>query len=157
VPTVAWRAGLDLDPVDVSDDEQARWLRCLVWPGQPDRERALAAAVAVARSDPPRLTRGDLTRDFPALAAQAPEEATLVVYHSATLAYVDPAGRRAFTAAVRRTKAAWLSVEAPGLVPEEPSSAEAAPAGRRQLVLVRDGRRRLALADGHGAWLRWLV
>lgn len=29
-PTVARRAGIDLNPLDVTDDEDVRWLECLV-------------------------------------------------------------------------------------------------------------------------------
>jgi hypothetical protein len=38
---------------------------------------------------PPAVHCGDLLEDLPGLAAQAPPRATLVVYHSAVLAYVD--------------------------------------------------------------------
>ena len=41
VPAVAWRAGLDLSPLDVSDPGDVRWLHCLVWPGESDRARRL--------------------------------------------------------------------------------------------------------------------
>jgi len=36
-PRVTWRAGFDLDPVDISDPNQAAWLEALVWPEQSDR------------------------------------------------------------------------------------------------------------------------
>lgn len=68
---VAWRAGLDLEPLDVCDPDQVAWLEALLWPGEGDRLELLRAAVDVARDDPPPLTRGDLRRDLPALAAQA--------------------------------------------------------------------------------------
>src|SRR5205085_2794304 len=32
VPTVAWRVGVDLHPLDVADDDAMRWLSFLVWP-----------------------------------------------------------------------------------------------------------------------------
>jgi hypothetical protein len=83
LPRITWRAGLDLSPLDVTRDDDVRWLSCLVWPGEGDRQERLAAAVASARRDPPAVHRGDLLADLPALAAQAPADATLVVYHSA--------------------------------------------------------------------------
>ena len=42
VPTVAWRAGLDLHPVDADDPEQVAWLDALVWPGADDRAGSAA-------------------------------------------------------------------------------------------------------------------
>ena len=152
VPEIAWRAGLDLSPLDVTSDDDARWLQCLVWPGEGDRAERLAAAIAAARRDPPNVHRGDLLTDLPALAARAPAGATLVVYHCAVLAYVTPAGREQFAAAVRGLGAVWLSGEGPGVVPGVPVPAyQGAP-----FVLGRDGRTALAMADGHGEWLHWL-
>ena len=152
VPRISWRAGLDLNPLDVTSEDDVRWLSCLVWPGEGDREQRLAAAVAAARRDPPVVHRGDLLTGLPALAAQAPADATLVVFHSAVLAYLAPAGRRRFAGIVRGLKAVWLSNEGPGVVPGLP----APPSQGAPFVLGRDGREALALTDGHGAWLRWL-
>jgi hypothetical protein len=152
IPEIIWRAGLDLSPLDVTSDDDARWLQCLVWPGEGDRAERLAAAIAAARRDPPPVHRGDLLRDLPALAARAPAGATLVVYHCAVLAYVSPPGREQFAATVRGLEATWLSGEGPGIAPGVPVPAyEGAP-----FVLGRDGRTALAVADGHGEWLRWL-
>lgn len=151
VPPIAWRAGLDLNPLDVTRDDDVRWLSCLVWPGESDREDRLAAAVASARRDPPPVHRGDLLTDLPALAAQAPAGATLVIYHSSTLYYVAPDRREQFAQAVRSLGAVWLSSEAPGILP-----GTAAPAADEQMsVIARDGRA-IAFADSHGAWLQWL-
>ena len=152
VPEITWRAGLDLNPLDVSDDDDVRWLSCLVWPGEGDREQRLAAAVAAARRDPPVVHRGDLLTDLPGLAAQAPAGATLVVYHSAVLAYLSPGDRERFSATVRGLPAVWLSNEGPGVVPGLPVP----PHQGVPFVLARDGCVPIARTDGHGAWLHWL-
>jgi hypothetical protein len=151
-PVIAWRAGLDLNPLDVTDEDDVRWLSCLVWPGEGDRQQRLADAIAAARRDPPALYRGDLIDDLPALAAQAPAGATLVVYHSAVLAYVAPERRRVFAGLVRGLGATWLSNEGPKVLADVPVEAFTGD----PFLLVRDGRTPLAIADGHGAWLRWI-
>jgi hypothetical protein len=152
LPEITWRAGLDLSPLDVTRDDDVRWLSCLVWPGEGDREQRLAAAVAAARRDPPDIHRGDLLTDLPALAAQAPAGATLVVYHSAVLAYVAPGDRRRFAATVRGLPAVWLSNEGPGVLPGLPVP----PHQGAPFVLGRDGRTPVAITDPHGTWLQWL-
>lgn len=152
VPEVCWRAGLDLSPLDVRSDGDVRWLECLLWPGEEGRAEVLAAAVAAARRDPPRVERGDLLTALPALAAQAPAGATLVIYHTAVLAYVSPAARRRFASLMRALPAVWLCGEVPGVLPGVPVPAHAGVA----YVLARDGQVPFALADMHGAWLRWL-
>jgi hypothetical protein len=153
LPEITWRAGLDLNPLDVRDDEDVRWLSCLVWPGEDDRAERLAAAIASARRDPPAVHRGDLVTDLPALAAQAPAEATLVVYHTSVLYQVPRRGRRRFAATVRGLPAVWLSNEARGVVPDMP--VPASQSAHVENVLARDGRTPLAFTDSHGAWLQW--
>ena len=152
LPDIAWRAGLDLNPLDVTRDDDVRWLSCLVWPGESGREERLAAAIASGRRNPPPVYRGDLLTDLPALAALAPAEATLVIFHSAVLAYVAPDNRERFARTVRDLAAVWLSNEAPGVVPGLPCTRFR----EGTFVLGHGGRTPLALADGHGTWLRWL-
>jgi hypothetical protein len=154
VPEVTWRAGLDLNPLDVTSDDDMRWLECLVWPGEADRRERLRLAVETARRDPPPVYQGDLVTDVRALARQAPGGATLVIFHSAVLAYVAPARREEFGRTVRSLDATWISNEAPGVV----AGASAATAARQDghFVLRRDGGAPIALTDGHGTWLQWL-
>ena len=152
LPAIAWRAGLDLNPLDVTRDDDVRWLSCLVWPGESDREDRLEAAIASARRDPPSVYRGDLLTDLPALAARAPAEATLVIFHSAVLAYVAAEDRERFAQTVRGLAAVWLSNEAPGVVPGLPLTEFR----EGTFVLGHGGRTPLAFADGHGMWLHWL-
>lgn len=99
---------------------------------------------------PPRIIRGDLVDDLAALAAQAPSQATLVVFHSAVLVYVSPPRRRDFAAAVSDLDAPlWLSDEAAGILPDlinQPTP----PPGTDPFVLALCGRitRSSALSPG---------
>jgi hypothetical protein len=151
LPAIAWRAGLDLNPLDVTDDDDVNWLKCLVWPGETDREQRLEAAIAVARRDPPAMFRGDLVTDLPGLAAQAPAGVHLVVFHTSVLYQVAPAGREQFAAVVRGLNATWLCSEAPGVLP----GTGRAGADGLLSVLTRDGDA-IGYADSHGTWVRWL-
>lgn len=123
MPDVVWRGGIDLSPIDPADTDAVDWLANLIWPGPAHDERAqrLRAAARVAASDPARVVTGDIRTQVAALAAQAPADATLVVFHSAVLLYLDEAGCREFAAAideVRRSRTVvWISNEAPGTLP----------------------------------------
>jgi hypothetical protein len=151
LPDIAWRAGLDLNPLDVTNHDDVRWLSCLVWPGESDRAQRLAAAIASARRDPPPVHRGDLLTDLPALVARAPEGATLVVYHTSVLYYVAAAQREEFVRTIRGLGVVWLSSEAPGILPGTGTPVR----DELQCVLARDGHP-VARADSHGTWLHWL-
>jgi hypothetical protein len=89
-PCVAWRLGIDRDPLDVRDPDATGWLLSLVWADHPQRRARLEAAIRVAQADPPPVRRGDLVDDlWPAL-EQAPGSASLVVFHTAVRPYVSP-------------------------------------------------------------------
>lgn len=58
-PKIAARAGVDLRPVDVSDDAVAERLIAYCWADQTERIARLEAAIAVARAFPPQVAQGD--------------------------------------------------------------------------------------------------
>jgi hypothetical protein len=153
VPEVAWRAGLDLNPLDVTRADDVRWLQCLVWPGENGRLERLSAAIDTARRDPPPLYRGDLLTDVPDLVSQTPRGATVVIYHSAVLGYVSRAQRAGFAATIRELGVTWLSNEGADVLP----AVTAPPAGDHGFVLVRDGVEAIAITDSHGTWVDWLA
>jgi Uncharacterized protein conserved in bacteria (DUF2332) len=154
VPAVAWRAGLDVNPLHVDDDDDVRWLESLVWPEQRDRFTILRRAVEIARADPAPIAAGDLTRDLLAVAADAPREATLVVFHSAVVSYLDDQQRSAFRRELvelaEQRDVVWVSNEGPGVVVDVPIPE----GGPVPFVLARDGVP-LAYADPHGGSLDW--
>ena len=96
LPEIGWRTGVDLHPIDVADDDQARWLRALVWPDQVERHRRLAAAIDVARAHPPTLVAADAFAAVPQLVDQAPDDCALVVQHSFVLNQFSSADRERF-------------------------------------------------------------
>jgi len=150
---VVWRAGLDTNPLDPADPDDARWLAALVWPGEGAREQLLQKALKVARAHVPRVAEGDLRRDLPALAAQAPKDATLVVFHTAVLAYVrEKSDREAFAETVRALNAQWVSNESA----EAWNDPEQPPAPWGDFTLSLNGRA-LAHTDPHGTAIGWLT
>ena len=152
---VSWRAGLDSDPIDVNDDDQIAWLEALIWPGEPDRLTNLRASLAIARRELPRIVRGDLRADLARLAAEAPRDATLVVFHTAVLAYVENReDRAAFARTVRELGATWISNEAAGVFPD--ISRKASRRGPPHHALLSLNGDPIAWTDLHGASIEWL-
>lgn len=77
LPSVVWRAGLDLNPVDLTDPHAAQWLRALVWADQLDRWTVLDNAIRVAQENPPPVHEGDALDLVPVLVGEAPSDATI--------------------------------------------------------------------------------
>ncbi|MEU6114067.1 DUF2332 domain-containing protein [Streptomyces sp. NPDC047117] len=210
-PRIVWRAGLGLDPLDLSDPDDIRWLRALAWPGPgndttlgtsagtgtgdawsgstgssagtgsggdagsgsragnsghtgnrgasvADRARRQLAAIEAVRNAPPTpLVRGDLLHELPALAAQAPPEATLVVFHTGALTHLPLERREEFVRVVRSLfvdrPGHWVSQEHHSVLPWLPGPR---PADARLLTLAVDGRP-VALTEQHGRSVQWLA
>ncbi|WP_345630748.1 DUF2332 domain-containing protein [Rugosimonospora acidiphila] len=152
VPEVVWRAGLDLNPLRVTDPDDLAWLDALIWPEHEHRRARLRAAAAVAAAEPPLLVRGDLVDDLPELAARAPAGATLVVFHSSALYQVPAPRREAFVEVVRGLPGHWIAIEAPGVVGY--GTLPVPPDDTLHNVLALDGAP-LAWTRPHGQGLAW--
>ncbi|MBU2665292.1 DUF2332 domain-containing protein [Actinoplanes bogorensis] len=150
LPEVVWRAGLDLNPLDITAPADRAWLEALIWPEHDDRRQRLRAAGEIAAADPPHLIRGDLVDDLPVLAASAPPEATLVVFHSSVLYQVPADRRETFKALVGTLPGHWVAVEDPETMghPDRPTD------GLHKNVLCLDGEP-LAWTEGHGRRMSW--
>jgi hypothetical protein len=163
LPRVVWRAGIDLHPLDVRDPDDVAWLQALIWPEQEFRRERLRQAIAIVRAEPPALVAGDLNEELPALVAQAPPDAALVVFHSAVMAYLDAGARERFRgtmaglAAHRRCH--WLSNEGHTVVIQADGSSvvpemdDARLQGR--FLLLHNGDP-VAITGPHGQSLEWL-
>ncbi|MFB9309557.1 hypothetical protein BJY17_000982 [Agromyces hippuratus] len=153
MPEVVWRAGIDLHPLDVRSTADVDWLDALVWPEHDDRRVRLRAAAEIAARTPPLLVSGDLNERLSALAASAPSDATLVVFHTAVLMYLDEEGRDAFVEQVRELPGHWLSVEGRSVV-RGIRVRDDVPNESSDLVLAVDGVQR-AWAHPHGRAVTW--
>ena len=155
LPEVVWRAGLDLNPLQANSGDDRRWLASLIWPEQIDRAQRLDRALDLVAADPPRIDTGDLLIDLPGLLADAPSGATVVVFHSAVLAYLDEGQRSRFTDVMhtfQRTRGVhWVSNEAPGVI----GGTDLDPTPRGRFVLAHD-QVPVAVTGPHGHSLAWL-
>lgn len=158
MPEVVWRAGIDLNPLDVRDPDDLAWLSACIWPEHHQRRHRLTAAAAIVAAEPPELLRGDLVDRIDELIASAPSEATTVVFHSAVLGYLSAEDRSAFARRMGAHPAAvWISNEGPGVVdglathltPPDHAAAKAF------FVLGVAGHQTVAISDPHGTWLTW--
>lgn len=148
IPTVVSRTGVDLNPLDVGDPDQAAWLETLVWPEHQARRARLHAAARLVASDPPRLVRGDLLETVPRLIDDAPAESHVVVFHSAVLVYLDPERRARFVDMMTaRTDITWISNEGFDVLPRITAQVPRRPDGRT--ILAVNGTP-VALVGAHG-------
>ncbi|MEO8245064.1 MAG: DUF2332 domain-containing protein [bacterium] len=154
-PEIVWRAGLDLNPLDVSNDEDVAWLEALIWPEHSDRLVRFRKAVQIARTEPPRVVAGDLRRDLPELISQAPDGVTVIVFHTAVLSYVAKQAERDEFASemINDSRVIWLSNESPDTFPQ---FTEAAGVVHEDMFLLAVNGQPVAWAAPHGQEIRWI-
>jgi hypothetical protein len=156
LPHIVWRAGLDLNPLDISDPADALWLETLIWPEQTERLARIRAAMELVRGEHPRIVQGDALAGLPALVAEAPPGATLVIVTSAAIVYLPPDIRASFIELVGTLDARWISNEGRGIVPAAAAAVgEAEPPEPGEFLLALDGHP-LAWTGPHGQRLDWL-
>jgi len=118
LPVIAGRVGIDLDPPDLTDADDVRWLLACVWPGTGRFDRA-AGAFGIGRADPPPVVRGDALDVLPEV-LDGMGDGLLVVVNSWSYSYFPVERRQEYvdilTEAGRHRRVVWLVMDIPGLV-----------------------------------------
>lgn len=153
LPQIVWRAGLDLNPLNAGNPDEAAWLEKLIWPEQEERRNRLRLALDIVAEEKPTIVQGDLLGpEFEALCGQAPQDATLVVFHTAVLAYVPSKDdRMRFADQVSALSDIWICNEAPSVMPHFGFASADAPSQDAFLMSVNN--QPTAWTDPHGAWI----
>lgn len=162
LPQIATRIGVDLNPLDLANPEDQRWLEACVWPEERRRFERLDA-IMNARASWPAVTilQGDaLDRLDDALALGEPDTTTVVI-NTWFAAYLSPDAQATYhDRLVERCstgKVAWISVELPVAVAwPVPAGTTASPqSGATQVIVTRPGGvpAHFGWCHHHGRWL----
>ncbi len=164
MPTIVARIGLDRNPIDITDEDQTRWLRACLWPDQADRFRRLEAAIDIARAVPADIRVGDAVDVLAPAVRDAAEVGHPVIMNSWVLNYLPHDRRADYLVRLERLGAeydlSWVYAESPAHAPGLFYADDTEDEQLTQLVLVRwrDGFRsiaHLATSHPHGYWLHW--
>lgn len=150
------RLGVDPAPVDVRDEQAARWLQACVWPDDVGRFERLSAALAWARRQPPPIERqADGLQRLASWLDGLPSDTLPVLLNSWVLAYFSAAERAEFhsrvLAWVRAGRLAWICAEDAAC---HPAGLGVAPRAGATLWSLHWGARSEAWAwsHAHGGW-----
>lgn len=151
---VSQRAGVDLNPLDPRDPEQALRLFAYLWADQPYRMDLTRAAIAAAEV---AVEKGDAIEWLSGRFGQQPEGHLHLIYHTIAWQYFPAAkqaeGKAMIEAAASRATGtrplAWLRMEHDG------DTANSAGAGLTLRLWPGDLEVTLARVDFHGRWVRW--
>jgi hypothetical protein len=166
IPEVVIRVCVDVDPLEVTDTDDARWLRACLWPDQPERVARLEAELALAAATPALLLRGDPIERLPDALARVPADALPVVTTTWALSRFAPDSRLRFlhrlNEAATSRAVAWVSAEGVGVAPTIPTLGDRRASGHSIIGLAVSDRQILrAEAVGRcwsrGRLLAWLA
>jgi hypothetical protein len=150
-PPVENRVGIDINPLDVTDDSDARWLRALVIPDQYERFERLDDAIELANTAPPRLVAGDALDVLPDVLSQIPPDRTVVVFSTLVLYQLDESDIEALETLLEEQSEKrpihWLS--------NDPITDQTPPTYRHVSFENGTESRQLAEFKAHGEWIRW--
>jgi hypothetical protein len=165
-PEVVGRVGIDLYPIDVSDDSAVRWLTACVYPDLEIRHARLKAAIQVARKFPVPVLEGDLVEAAPALIKSAPGSAHVCVFHTWVAHYLDNdelgALREMIETAAKHRDLTWIAAEPPrtlhelGVDVEDERSADATVLSMSRFVSGKRTDKVIARMHPHGKWMEWI-
>lgn len=93
-PKVKTRIGVDLNPIDLKDENELRWLQALIWPEHHERRELLKAAANVVTQLPLQLVRGDGIAKLEELCELIPEDEMIVVFHTHVANQIPKEGRQ---------------------------------------------------------------
>jgi hypothetical protein len=155
LPEIVWRAGIDLNPIDVRNPDEANWLRALLWPDNDQRARNLDAAIDIVAQEAPLVIQGDLNEALPAMIRRVPADATLVIFHSALMAYVSQERAETFVNTVLALPCHWISSELDDVVPGVDADVFGSESAHPFSFVVAMDSRPVARAHPHGSWVAW--
>ena len=158
--SIASLRGVDLTPLDLTDEAQAQRLKAYIWPENRDRFARMEAAIAAAQLTAPHLEQGDAA-DFVECAIAKPiaPHTTRILMHSIVWVYLPDATQNRIIAAMEEAGAqaskdaplAWIMLESSRYT-------------LRHELKVRywpdpHGKEwhKLAESHAHGQWVKWMA
>lgn len=81
-PVVCKRVGIDLNPINIHNEEELRWLQALIWPEHEERRLLLNQALPILKELDLQLIKGDAIKLIKDISREINEDAMLVVYHT---------------------------------------------------------------------------
>ncbi|MEO8538281.1 MAG: DUF2332 domain-containing protein [bacterium] len=159
IPAIAARCGIDINPLDIENEADVEWLRALLWPEHVDRLALLNAAIAVARSNPPELFRGDVLDLLPQQVSEAPRGSVVCILATFVLNQLPESvltDLRTMLLELSTSREIFMVVMgfSEFVVPGTPRVGDT----MVWMLRCRSGRgtyRLLAYANPHGRWLDW--
>ena len=151
-PVVIGRNGVDLNPLDPANADDALRLLAYLWPDQPDRLSRTRSSIEIASNNPASLAKADAA-SWLERALEVEPRSQRLVFHTVAYQYFPETTKRRVEAALEKAGS-----KATHDLPLSRLSMEADGGIGAALTLTRwpDGQTiSLGRADFHGRWINW--
>ena len=149
-PPVTGRLGVDLNPLNVRVQEDALWLRALIWPEHEMRAELLRNAITVVRQQPLQLLAGDGVDLLPAIMSTIPLDSVLCIVRIFTQLSQEGRGRLTTLIADYAQKRDVMMITA------RPHGRDDSELHLTSFINGHRSDQRLVYLQNHGDWIEWL-
>jgi hypothetical protein len=94
--TLNKKIGIDQNPLDLKESDNANWLKALVWADRLERLEKIEAAITIANQEDIQFIKASTLKEFEFIFQNQAEHLPLVIYHTHTLYQFTPTERAAF-------------------------------------------------------------
>lgn len=158
LPSIYRKVGIDQNPLDVKDEDNALWLKALIWADRTARFEKMEQAVKIAQHADIQLEKGDTLKDFERIILAQERNLSLFVLHTHALYQFTCEERLKFRALIdeigTKRDLNYLAVEG--------SRVFAKDFGRSGILVVlttyENGVKKeklIAITNGHANWIEW--
>ncbi|CEG27753.1 DUF2332 domain-containing protein [Bacillus sp. B-jedd] len=150
IPSVTVRYGLDLHINDVTNDEDALWMKALIWPEHHDRRRLFDATVRCMEENRGKITfsEGDGIALLKEIADQVPKDSVIVVFHTHVANQMSAEMKQKLLGTIEQIAGTQDIFHLYNNMEDRDLHLDSFVDGRKSHKLV-------AMTDGHGRWFEW--
>ena len=152
------KTGIDQNPLNLQQEENARWLQALIWPDRKKRFTRMERAIELAKTSKVNLVEASAVDTFKEVLLQQESELPIVVYHTHVLYQFSPADRLAFWQMLDEVGAQrqmyYLAAEAASILPNS--------FGHQGILVTlttyhkgNKDTKLVAQTNGHAHWISW--
>lgn len=157
--SVKRKIGIDQNPLDLTIEDNALWLKALIWPDLRARFLRIKHAIALRQTSNLQLVKANTISAFKSILLKLPKDEPLVVYHTHVLYQFNPKERQEFRAMLdeigQERNFKYLAAEGNSIFDridylEKVVLVELTTyqAGKKESKVV-------AQTDGHATWIKW--
>jgi len=157
--SVKRKIGIDQNPLDLTKEDNARWLKSLIWPDLQARFERLESAIELAKGSKLELYKAGDPKGFKEIIDQVPVSEGLMIYHTHVLYQFSSEERKGFREMLdklgKERDYKYLAVEANAVFDREDDKSNGI---KIELTEYQEGDKHtgtIGETDGHANWIKW--